>query len=75
MVRESTYFSLPIPITSAFLAEEYYKNDYPDEDDDSGEHHFSRVFSSVDHRFLDEFHEDSDYDRIVHYHNSEDDFD
>jgi hypothetical protein len=25
--------------------------------------------------FLDEFHEGSDYDRIVHYDNSEDDFD
>ncbi|KAJ3576299.1 hypothetical protein NP233_g546 [Leucocoprinus birnbaumii] len=40
-------------------AEEYYKNDYPDEESDSEPEN------------SDEFHEDSDYDDMMHYHDDE----
>ncbi|KAF8158231.1 hypothetical protein B0H34DRAFT_674684 [Crassisporium funariophilum] len=45
-------------------AEEYYKNDYPDEMDSSG----SSGFCVISY-FQDEFHEESDYDDMMHYRN------
>ncbi|KXN88130.1 RNA polymerase II nuclear localization protein iwr1 [Leucoagaricus sp. SymC.cos] len=43
-------------------AEEYYKNDYPDEESDSEPEN------------SDEFHEDSDYDDMLHYRDDDEDF-
>lgn len=50
-------------------AEEYYKNDYPDEDYDSefasGLYHYHLKWRWPDY-CLDEFHEEPDYDNIMH---------
>jgi hypothetical protein len=51
-----------------FLAEEYYKNDYPEEEN-SGRN----ICLTITHRspdsiiFEDEFHESSEHDDVVHY--------
>jgi hypothetical protein len=56
---------IPYCTLNLIIAEEYYKNDYPDEEDPSDEDSNGTLFSAVcnsnsDHCVVDEFHEDSE---------------
>ena len=63
-------------------AEEYYKNDYPDEDDSSlddsassGMHAYVSAYFSSERSPVDEFHEDSGQEDVVFYEDDGDDHD
>jgi len=55
-----------------FLAEEYYKNDYPEEENSGRKLCLTITHCFADSIFEDEFHEGSDYDDLMHYDDARD---
>ena len=55
-----------------FLAEEYYKNDYPEEENSGRKLCLTITLAPLTSIFEDEFHEGSDYDDMMHYDDARD---
>lgn len=63
--------------SETLAAEEYYKNDYPEDEDDSESSGMCSSFVSLTaiNFSVDEFHESSDYDEMMEYHHNREEFD